>query len=402
MDRNHYKIFSEGEIGSLKLPNRLVRSATWDPSILREKKMNKETISLYRQVAAGGVGMIITGDFSAVPDGSLDEDGVSSGDFSYDDVRVEGYDQLIAAVRKVAPDCRIIAQISAQYQNVSPSGVISPFAKKAPKMLSTELIRTLIKRFVASIEGAMNDGFDGVQFHAAHGGLLSQFMSPYTNHRTDTYGGSVQNRVRIVKEIVSGARARVGDSPILIKLNCTDYLDGGIDIENFPEFAREVQKAGVDAIEVSGGLRDCLVRSEEELGFPPVYPPESQTRIALPERQSYFLKYAERLDLQIPVVLVGGNRDVERLESILRQGAVDFISLCRPLIREPGLPNRWHAGQGNSGTDCTSCNSCIYDQLTRFQDGQKGVARCLLKEDPQQVKIARKWLTSFARRRRVS
>jgi 2,4-dienoyl-CoA reductase-like NADH-dependent reductase (Old Yellow Enzyme family) len=164
----------------------------------------------------------------------------------------------------------------------------------------------------------------------------------------------------------------------------------------------EVEKAGVDAIEVSGGLRDCLVRSEKELGFPPVFPPESQTRIALPEKQSYFLKYVESLDLQIPVILVGGNRDVERLESIVRQGGVDFISLCRPLICEPGLPNRWRAGQGKSGTDCTSCNSCIYDQIVSYREGRLGVARCLLKEDPQQVKIARKWLTSFAQRKSAS
>jgi 2,4-dienoyl-CoA reductase-like NADH-dependent reductase (Old Yellow Enzyme family) len=364
--------------------------------------MNNETIALYRQVAAGGVGMIITGDFSAVPDGSFDEDGVSSGDFSYDDVRVVGYEQLIAAVREVAPDCRIIAQISAQYQNVSPSGVVSPFLKKPPKVLSTELIGTLIRRFAVSIEGAMNDGFDGVQIHAAHGGLLSQFMSPYTNRRADAYGGSIQNRVKLIEEIVSRARARVGNFPILIKLNCTDYVGSGIDIDDFPELAKEVEEAGVDGIEVSGGMRDCLVRSEEELGFPPVYPPESQTRIALPERQSYFLKYVQDLDLQIPVILVGGNRDVERLEKIVRQEAVDFISLCRPLISEPDLPNRWRTGQGKSGTDCTSCNSCIYDQIVSCRDGKLGVARCLLKEDPQQVKDARKWLTSFAERGHVS
>ncbi|UCD56263.1 MAG: NADH:flavin oxidoreductase [Candidatus Hydrogenedentota bacterium] len=402
MNRNRWKIFSPGRIGSLELPNRLVRSATWDPSILRRNKMNDETIALYRRVASGGVGLIITGDFSALPAGALVGDMASLGDFSYDDARVDGYDRLIAAVRKVAPDCKIVAQISAEYPNVSPSGVISPLAKKAPEVLSVEQIKILVKRFVVSIEGAMNDGFDGIQFHAAHGGLLSQFMSPYTNRRTDAYGGSVANRVRLIGEIVSATRTRVGDFPILIKLNCTDYVDGGINIDNFPEFAMEVERTGVDAIEVSGGMRDCLVRSEDELGFPPVYPPESQTRIVLPERQSYFLKYVECLDLEIPVILVGGNRDVVRLENIIRRGKVDFISLCRPLISEPDLPNRWRAGQGKSGTDCTSCNSCIYDQIASFKNGTLGVARCLLKEDPGQVRIAREWLSSFAQRGRAS
>jgi 2,4-dienoyl-CoA reductase-like NADH-dependent reductase (Old Yellow Enzyme family) len=401
MNRNHYKIFSEGRIGSLTLPNRLVRSATWDPSILLKRKMNDETIALYRRVAAGGVGMIITGDFSALPNGSLENTGNSPDHYFYEDVRIEGYDLMIAAVREAAPNCKIIAQISAEYPNVSPSGILSPFAKKAPRILTSEQITAIIQRFAVSIEGAMNDGFDGIQIHAAHGGLLSKFLSPYTNRRTDAYGGSVLNRVNIIAEIISAARKRVGDFPIFIKLNCTDYVEGGTDIDNFPESATEVEKAGVDAIETSGGLRDCLVRPEEELGFPPVYPPESQTRIARPERQSYFLKYVEKLRINVPVILVGGNRDVELLENITQQGAVDFISLCRPLISEPNLPHRWREGQGKSGTDCKSCNSCIYDQMINYGKDESNVARCVLKEDPQQVKTARKWLTSFSRKKRT-
>lgn len=395
MNRKHYKIFSEGRIGTLKLSNRLVRSATWDPSILRNRLVNKETIALYQKVAKGGVGLIITGDFSVLSPGSLEMDSVSTEKLSYDNVRIYGYDRLIKAVRETAPDCKIIAQLSAHYSNYSPSGVISPIVNKPSKAFSTEMIKKLIERFVVSIEGAMNDGFDGIQFHAAHGGLLSQFMSPYTNRRTDEYGGSVQNRVRLIAEIVSGARARVGDFSILIKLNCTDYIDGGIDIDNFSKFAKEIEKAGVDAIEVSGGMRDCLVRSKEELGFPPVYPPESQTQLAKPERQSYFLKYVKNLNLQIPVLLVGGNKDVERLEKIVCNENVDFISLCRPLISEPNLPDRWLNGIGKSDTDCVSCNTCIYDQIFSYKEGDLGVARCLVKEDPQKIKIARKWLTSF-------
>lgn len=398
MNRNHYKIFSEGKLGPLTLPNRLVRSATWDPSILPERMMNDQTIDLYRRLAAGGMGMIITGDFSAVPNGSLENDQILSGTYSYDDVRIFGYDRMIAGVREAASDCKIIAQISAEYPNLSPSGVISPFAKKAPRILTARQIKSIIKRFAVSIEGAKKDGFDGIQIHAAHGGLLSKFLSPYTNRRTDAYGGSVRNRVRVISDIVTAAREKVGDFPILIKLNCTDYVEGGIDIDNFPELATEIEKAGVDAVELSGGLRDCLIRSEDELGFPPVYPPESQTRIARPEKQSYFLKYAEKLDLRIPVILVGGNRDIDSLEEIIRKGTVEFISLCRPLISEPDLPNRWKAGEGKSRASCKSCNSCIYDQIVNYGNEIPHVVRCVLKENPEQVRIARKWLTSFARK----
>jgi 2,4-dienoyl-CoA reductase-like NADH-dependent reductase (Old Yellow Enzyme family) len=360
--------------------------------------VNQETIALYEKVAAGGVGMIITGDFSAVPRRLSEDGGTHLAAFKYDDVRIEGYDRLVETVHRTSPQTKIIAQISAELPNASPSGVISPFARKAPKVLSAELIEAMVRYFVIAIEGAMNDGFDGVQFHAAHGGLLSQFLSPYTNRRIDAYGGSTKNRVKLIKDIVSKTRMKVGDFPILIKLNCTDYMQGGIDADNFPELAENIEQAGVDAIEVSGGLRDCLVRPKEELGFPPVYPPESQTRLGRPERQSYFLKYVKDLDLRIPIILVGGNRDVERLEDIVKSGAADFISLCRPLIAEPGLPNRWRTGTGRSGTECKSCNSCIYDQAVSCKDGKPRVARCLLKEAPDQIREARKWLTSFARR----
>jgi 2,4-dienoyl-CoA reductase-like NADH-dependent reductase (Old Yellow Enzyme family) len=152
---------------------------------------------------------------------------------------------------------------------------------------------------------------------------------------------------------------------------------------------------GVDAIEVSGGMWECLVRPEKELGFRPVPMAESHTRIKNPEKQSYFLKYAERLDLSIPVILVGGNRDVERLEQILQDGKVDFISLCRPLICEPDLPNRWLEGRGGSHAECISCNSCIYVMWTGLEEGRPGAVQCVYKQDREQVKQAQKWLSNW-------
>jgi 2,4-dienoyl-CoA reductase-like NADH-dependent reductase (Old Yellow Enzyme family) len=258
-----------------------------------------------------------------------------------------------------------------------------------------EQIRLLVNCFVEAIHGLQQEGFDGVQFHAAHGGLLSRFLSPYTNRRQDQYGGSVQNRVRILREILAGAREKVGDFPILVKVNATDYLDGGIDLNTFPSLAREIERSGVDAIEVSGGMWDCLVRSKEELGFRPVPSPESHTQIKNPEKQSYFLQYAERLDLSIPVILVGGNRDVERLEQIIQDGKVDFVSICRPLICEPDLPNRWLDGHGTSGTDCISCNSCIYDMYTGFMEGEARAVYCVYKQNRGEVKTAQRWLSTW-------
>jgi 2,4-dienoyl-CoA reductase-like NADH-dependent reductase (Old Yellow Enzyme family) len=399
MQRNGYKIFSEGKFGNLTLSNRLVRSATWDPSILKSREMSDEVLDLYRNVALGGIGLIITGDFPTVPEGLFDDAGKRA--YSYEDVRIEGLGKLVDVVHGAAPRCKIVAQLSGDYFGTAPSDIPSPYTTERDRPLSTREVRTIAACLAEGIVRMKEEGFDGVQLHAAHGGLLSRFLSPHTNRRADEYGGPAKNRARIVKEAIGKAREKVGNFVILIKMNGTDYLEGGTDIHNFPELAEEIASAGVDGIEISGGMWDCLVRSEEELGFRPVPSPESHTRIKSADKQSYFLKYAEKLSLDIPVILVGGNRDVERLEEIVQRGKVDFISLCRPLISEPDLPNRWLEGRGSSSTDCISCNSCIYDMIMHPGREEPGIATCLFKHDREQYKIARRWIASWVGENRI-
>ena len=395
MTRDDYAVFSAGNIGRLTLSNRLVRSATWDPSILIDRRMTDEVLHVYEEVAGGGVGMIITGDFPVVPQGAFDGEDTGRKAFSYDDAEIEGISRLVSVVRRSSTDCKIVAQLSDGQPGAGPSDVPSPFWEEPIRPLTAHEIRMIVGCFVEAILKMKACGFDGVQLHAAHGTLLSCFLSPYMNRRDDAYGGPAANRARIVSEIVTQARAAVGDYPILIKLNCTDYLEGGTDIDSFPELAGEIERAGVDAIEISGGMWDCLARTEDELGFRPVPAPESHTRIGSPARQSYFLKYAEALNLGIPVILVGGNRDVERLEQIVRQGAVDFIALCRPLVSEPDLPRRWLEGRGGSGTDCISCNACIYSLPVHPRRPHPGVATCLFKHDREQHRMAQQWLSTW-------
>lgn len=396
--RDHYKLFSPAAIGTMTLSNRLVRSATWDPAILQERRMTEDVVKLYRELALGGVALIITGDFSVVPESMFDEPASTGVACTYDNARIEGFGRLADVVHAYAPGCRIVAQISGEYPGIGPSDVGSPFRNQTIIPLSTRQVQTVVGCFIECIAGVKQDGFDGIQLHAAHGGLLSRFLSPYANRREDQYGGSVVNRARIITEIVAGARARVGGFPILIKMNCTDYMEGGIDDAEFIRLAREVQAAGVDAIEVSGGIKDCLVRTEQELGFRPVPDPCSHTRINRPEKQSYYLEQAEKLNLEIPVILVGGNRDVERLEQIVQRNKVDFIAMCRPLLCEPGLPNRWLEGSGSSEADCASCNSCIYDMRMRVERGDPRVSTCLLKSDRAEAKTAQRWLSSWVER----
>jgi 2,4-dienoyl-CoA reductase-like NADH-dependent reductase (Old Yellow Enzyme family) len=239
MTRQRYTIFSKGRIGNLTLPNRLVRSATWDPSILRTRKMSHEVLDLYRRIAQGGVGMIITGDFPVVPDDMYEGEDAGVKTLSYDDIRIDGLGELVNVVHESAFGCKIVAQLSRGY-GPGPSKIPSPFLREEELLrpLTTKEVDRLIDCFVDAILWMKEEGFDGAQLHAAHGGLLSQFLSPYANRRDDAYGGSIQNRARIVTQIISRAKEKVDDFPILIKMNCTDYVEGGIDIANFPELAK--------------------------------------------------------------------------------------------------------------------------------------------------------------------
>lgn len=400
MRRDSYRLFSVGKIGPLTLYNRLVRSATWDPSILNTHEMSDEVLDLYRELALGGVGLIISGGFPVFQEQTM-RAASDKWIADYYDLKIDGIERMPRIAHKANQECKIIAQLENGNLSARPSVVDSPLVKRKVRPLTTEEIDDIIVCFVNAIVDMKSVGFDGVQLHAAHGGLLSRFLSSYTNRRDDAYGGSTSNRVRILREIVHKARRSVGNFPILIKMNCTDYLEGGINIDTFPELALEVEKVGVDAIEVSGGMWECLFRSETELGFRPVPAPESHTRISNPKKQSYFLKFAEKLDLEVPIILVGGNRDVERLEEIINQGKVDFIALSRPLIREPDLPNRWREGRGGHTTECISCNSCIYAMLVHPGRSEPGLVTCVHKNDKSLHSLAQKWLSSWVMRNTV-
>ena len=391
MKRKDYQVFSQGQIGQMTLSNRLVRSSTWDPCIHGIRRVTDDVLNLYRDLALGGVGLIITGGLPVFRERFPDEEG--TGPRLYSDLCIKGVEKMAEVVHGARADCKIVAQLEVGYLNAGPSEHLSPFAREPVRPLAIEGISQIVACFVEAMLHIKRAGFDGVQLHAAHGGLLSCFLSPYTNHRADAYGGSAKNRARIVREIVFMAREAIGDWPILVKMNSTDYVAGGIELDTFPELANEIESTGVDAIEISGGMWDCLVRSEAELGFRPVPAPESHTRIGRPDGQSYFLPYAESLDLHIPVILVGGNRDIDQLERIVRRGKVDFIALCRPLISEPDLPKRWLEGRGGPRTDCISCNSCIYNMFVHPGRPEPGLVTCLFKHDKQQYKLAQEWLS---------
>jgi 2,4-dienoyl-CoA reductase-like NADH-dependent reductase (Old Yellow Enzyme family) len=386
MRRDEYKLFSRGKIAHLSVKNRLVRSATYEGGMTEDGKVTPQILTLYKNLANGGVGTIITGHMAVKREGK----GNDRQTCIYDDCHISEVAKIADVVHGSEKDCKIIAQLSyagrqvfhdnSVAECVGPSDVPSPILRKRARVLAADEIRKITSCYADAIVRVKKAGFDGAQLHGAHGYLLSSFLSPHTNRRSDEYGGSIVKRVTILNEIIGKARERVGDFPILIKTNCMDHIEGGIDSGTFPELAKVLEKLGFDAIEVSGGMWDCLSRSEEELGFFPLPIPEARTRINSLEKQSYYVSCAEGLDVNIPVMVVGGHRNVESLEEIIKSGNIDFFSLSRPLISEPDLPKRWLEGRGSDRADCVSCNSCLLEVKSK-------PLKCILKQNRLKQKV---------------
>jgi 2,4-dienoyl-CoA reductase-like NADH-dependent reductase (Old Yellow Enzyme family) len=295
-------------------------------------------IEIHRRLAQGGIAVIITG--FMIPTRS---DARYSRQISiFDDSHIIGLQQVAEAVHEADSQCRIVAQIGHSGETVSPSGIKWPFPwKRKSRALTTEEVDAIVEDFANAIWRVKTAGFDGVELHGAHAYLLSSFLSPLTNKRSDVYGGSLEKRVHIIRAIMEHARQRVGpDFPILIKINSDDNAAQGIHPDNVAVLAAEIVKTGVVAIDVSGN--DCLKADIEDTAD-----------------QSYFFPGAKVLDVKVPIILTGGNRSIGHMEKLLQTDEIDFLGMARPLIREPDLPNRWLKGIGGESATCISCNECF-------------------------------------------
>jgi 2,4-dienoyl-CoA reductase-like NADH-dependent reductase (Old Yellow Enzyme family) len=397
--RENSIVFKPGRIGNIELKNRLVRSATYENAANEDGTVSEKLIEIYRELAGGGVGLIITGIAGTYTKALAPHRMMGI----YDDAFVPGLKKITQAVKAADRDCRVMIQLhhpgrqvrdyqapsrllsylpkaflaylerhpeliqdqeepGREIEPVAPSAVFDSFFERTPPALTLEEIDAIIDAYAEGIRRAREAGFDGVQLHAAHGWLLSSFLSPHTNQREDQYGGSTENRTRIITEIYERAGKKVGDDfPILIKMNTTDFLPQGLNIEEALKVANVLNKIGFAAIETSGGMWEALTRSQEDLGWPPVFLPESWTKINSIDKEAYFLPAArafkEKVD--IPVILVGGIKSFSKIEEILESGSSDFVSMSRPLIRQPDLPNLWLSGTGKDTAECVSCNGCI-------------------------------------------
>ncbi len=344
-------LFDETQLLELKIKNRFVRSATHDGRADGLGHVTQKLIDHYEELAKGGIGTIITG-LTNVTDL---EKIVPTQMAIYDDSFIPEYKKLTDVVHKY--NANIIVQLvcnGAQNRSKNPGVLWAPSAIEGEPTVAgaTEMTKADIQlmkdAFVNGAIRAKKAGFDGVQLHAAHGYLLSRFLTPYFNRRTDEYGGSTGNRARIVLEICSSIREAVGpDYPILAKINCSDFMDQGLTPDECKYICILLEGVGLNAIEISGGT--ALSRANEGV-----------IRKVTTNTESYFKKYASEIAeaLNIPVICVGGHREINRLEDVVNQTKIEYISLCRPFIREPGLINRWSDGD-TAPAKCISCSKCF-------------------------------------------
>lgn len=358
------------KIGSIEIKNRFVRSATFEGMATEDGYITDKHIKLYKELAKGGVGLIITGHAYVHESGiAFDKQtGVSSDKF------VDGLRKIAKAVHKSGLNCKIALQIShcgrqSRYLEniIAPSALEEKLTKKMPREMTMKEIADIIDAFSQAIRRAKEAGFDAVQLHGAHGYLISEFLSPYINKRTDDYGGNIENRVRILEEIYNRSVELVGkEFPTFIKMNATDFVEGGTSIEESTEIAKRLEKIGYSAIEVSGGIWEVAKLKKGDLGWKPSFLPESRIYVGTVNEPAYNLPYAREFKkvLDIPVILVGGINSLSLVDEILNNESADFVSFARPLIREPDLPNRWLKGIGNDKVDCIFCSSCLSTVVT--------------------------------------
>jgi len=346
-------MFDKVNIGNLELPNRFVRSATWEGMCDEYGRPTPRLADLYREMAEGGVGLIITG-YTVVHARGRQMTGAIG---ACSDKQIPVLSSLASAVHGAGG--RIMAQLfhaGAQTSvrtigepPVGPSEVQSPFYSGVPKAITTDEIEEVVTSFGQSARRAREAGFDGVQLHGAHGYLINQFLSPLTNVRTDRYGGSSAKRSRFLEEVYQSVREQVGpDFPVVIKLTGSDNLEGGLQVEDAVSVARTLEGLGIDAIEVSAGT------SGSGEGVP------VRKGINSEEKEAYNADLARRIygEVNVPVMLVGGLRSFSVIRKLLEDNTADLFSLSRPLIREPDLVNIWRKDPGHRST-CTSCNLCF-------------------------------------------
>lgn len=378
-------IFKPAEIGTIKLKNRIIRSATHEGLADEFGFPTEKLLEKYTFMARNDVGCIITGYAGVMQNGKSCLHNML---MINDDNLIESYRLITQKVHEYqTPIILQIAHCGRQTRSkvtgetpVAPSPIKDrSFNEEVPRELSESEIYELIKSFADGIVRAKKAGFDGVQLNLAHGYLLSQFLSSHSNRRTDKWGGSTENKFRIVKEIFTQAQNLVGNYPILVKLNAYDCRKNGMTIAESLEIAKMLEKVGCAGIEVSCGVSAdglCTVRGKNipvEAAFRysfsyKSYPTLIKTiakliaplitkRIKPYTNYNVFAANEIKKCVNVPVIVVGGIKSLDSIKQIIGKGEADFVSMSRPFIIEPNIVKKFKDNIQKT-SKCIDCNYC--------------------------------------------
>lgn len=321
-------LFDEIRIGPLRLKNRLVRSATWEAMADETGRPTPRLTMMYRELAKGGIGLIITGATTFVSDATRIPGMLAIPDETY----IPAFQAMTRAIHDAGTP--IVMQLAFTGRNGE---------MWEPTRPDTDEIEHIILEFGNAARRAQLAGFDGVQIHAAHGYFLSRFLNVQKNTRSDWFGGSIEGRERLLLEICDAIRARCGAGfPVLVKINCSDFEENDGVWDACLPACMHLAERGISAIEISGGVSGGP--------FPPA---------GLSYGESVFRDYAAEIAtaVSIPVILIGLNRNPEVLNDLLATTEISCFSLSRPLLRQPDLPQFWQENP-HTPAECISCDAC--------------------------------------------
>jgi len=349
-------LFSPVKINTMELKNRIVMTAM-HLGYTPKGDVTDCLIDFYTTRARGGVGLIIVGGCSIDEYGSM-----SSMIGIHNDRYIPGLKKLTRAVR--TGGAKIAAQLyqAGRYTHSAMIGGRKPFSSSAvrskltgetPRALELKEIPGIQDKFGEAALRARESGFDAVEILASAGYLISQFLSPITNLRKDKYGGSLENRMRFGIEVAEKVRAAVGkDYPILVRLAGNDFMEGGNTNQEAKAFASELEKAGVDLFNITGGWHETRI---------------PQLTMSVPHRAYVYLAQGIKSAVSTPVLASNRINDPYTGEEILRNGEADLVTMARALIADPYLPNKAKEGKCNLIYHCIACNQGCFDNVFQLK-----------------------------------
>ncbi len=355
-------LFQTGSIGTLRLKNRIIMPAMGTQLADADGKATDRLLNYYRTRARGGVGLVTPQFASVSPDSTI-----AFTMALHNDSHIPDWREVVDAVHEAgAKTCIqlmhmgmlfLYAGLVPENETIKVPSVMPWLESGKPyHELSEEDIDRYVEDFAAAAGRAKKAGADLVELHACHGCLVSTFLSPVTNRRTDRYGGSVENRTRFARRILERIRETVGkDFPLSVRINATDDMEGGITLDEATRQAVILEAAGADAINISAGLEYWSTLSM------PCYP--------FPEGPMVPLAAKVKEAVQVPVI-VAGKINAEMAEQVLSEGKADFIAMARPLLADPELPNKVGEGHPEEVRRCIYCNNCLK------QDPNAGPGAC--------------------------